>query len=214
METRVIRISPENPDRSTLKAVARMLVRGDLCVLPTDTIYGFHCRADLDEAVRQVQAIKGRQEPKPMVVLIPGLDFFQRWNISIPAGAQLLMDRFWPGPLTLVLPCPASVFPLITGGTGSIALRWPGYPVLNKILQFTGSPLISSSVNQTGEKPLHDPSHILEQFGGSITCLVDAGLIPVRKASTIVSFADGTPRLLREGEIPADFIRHIIPGLS
>lgn len=214
METRLIKIHPDNPDRSTLKAVSRMLTRGEICVLPTDTIYGFHCRIDDENALGAVQSLKDRPAGKPMVILIPGPEHLARWQMALPSDAQVLTGRFWPGPLTVVLPAPAGLPAILTAGSGTMAVRHPGYPILNKLLEFTGVPLISTSVNHAGQDPLLEADRIMVEFGGRFHCLLDAGMLPIRKPSTIVSFATEPPRILRPGAIPADFIRRLAPSVS
>ncbi len=210
MDTQLIKIDLARPDRSTLRAVARRLERGEICVLPTDTIYGFHCRADLPAALARLQALKERGEPKPMVVLISGPDYLVSAGIAIPPAARRLMERFWPGPLTLVLPAPG-VFPeALTGGAASVAVRQPGFPVLTRLIEMAGSPLASTSVNVTGAAPLNDPAAIAAAFGGRVECVVDGGALPESTPSTIVSFTVHPPAVLREGALPAEFIRPVL----
>jgi len=210
METQLIKIDLARPDRSTLRAIARRLERGEICVLPTDTIYGFHCRADLPAALARLQSLKERGEPKPMVVLVSGPGYLASAGIAIPPAARRLMERFWPGPLTLVLPAPG-VFPVeLTGGAVSVAVRQPGFPVLARLIEMAGGPLASTSVNVTGVAPLNDPSAIAAAFGGRVECVVDAGPLPETRPSTIVSFAVDPPTVLREGVLPPDFVRRVL----
>jgi L-threonylcarbamoyladenylate synthase len=210
METQLIKIDLARPDRSTLRAVARRLERGEICVLPTDTIYGFHCRADRPDVLTRLQALKGRGEPKPLVVLVAGPSFLDGAGIAAPPAARRLMERFWPGPLTLVLPV-SGIFPLeLTGGEASVAVRQPGFPVLERIIEMTGGPLASTSVNVTGAAPINDPATIATAFGGRVECVVDAGPLPETRPSTIVSFAVDPPAVLREGALPPEFVRRAL----
>ncbi len=206
----LIRILPDNPDTSTLKAVSRRLLRGEVCILPTDTIYGFHCRADNDQGVSRIQALKERQDPKPLVMLIPGLRFLEETGFVIPDQARCLMERFWPGPLTLILAAPSGISRRVTGDLDSVAVRHPGYPILNRILEQTGVPLVSTSVNRSGEDSLLDIETIVAEFGSRVDCVLDAGPPPHTRPSTLVTFTETPPRILREGAIPGSFIDHVI----
>lgn len=207
METRIVKVHFETADRSTLKAVSRMLVDGGVCVLPTDTIYGLHCRADRPDAVRELLQLKRRPADKPLVVLVPSPDFPARAGIPVPPLARPLMDTFWPGPLTLVLPDPGVFPPEVTAGQPSVALRYPGYPILQKILEYAGVPLVSTSVNVSGEEPLQTVEEIIRRFGGRVRGILDAGVLEPRRPSTLVSLVEDPPRVIREGAIPASFIR-------
>jgi len=210
IQTQIIKLHPDNPDRATLHAIARRIFRGELIVLPTDTIYGFHCRADDEAVLLRLQALKGRGQPKPLVTIIPSAEFLWHQGLDIPPAAARLMERFWPGPLTLVLPVPP-VFPAaLTAGAPSLAVRVPGYPVLNRISRICGLPLASTSVNATGAEPLQDVKEIIAAFEGRVHCIVDAGRLPDNKPSTIVSFAQEPAAILREGAIPAEFIRPLL----
>lgn len=206
METRIIRLDSGQPDRSTLCAVSRILQEGGVCILPTDTIYGLHCRADCPEAVETIQSLKGRERDKPLVVLTSGLSWLDDHGFTLPPAALILAQRFWPGPLTLVLPVPEDFPSAVTGGQSTVAVRHPGFPPLGKILEFTEIPLASTSVNAAGEPPLLSPSSIIQEWNGKVHAILDAGDLPVRQPSTLVAFPPEGPRILREGAIPASVI--------
>lgn len=207
MATHLIQIDPGNPDRSTLRAVARRIVRGEICVLPTDTIYGFHCRADNTELLSQLHQLKGRQEQKPFLLLIQGVEYLVHREINLPTAARGLMERFWPGPLTLVLTTRERWPDDLSEDGFSIAARQPGYPILNRIIDYAGVPLASTSANLAGREPLQTVEEIVSAFGDRVDCVLDAGLLPAAKPSTIVSFRTSPPSILREGSIPAGFIQ-------
>lgn len=207
MATHLIQIDPGNPDRSTLRAVARRIVRGEICVLPTDTIYGFHCRADNSELLSQLHQLKGRQEQKPFLLLIPGVEYLVHREILLPPPARRLMERFWPGPLTLVLTSRERWPDALSEDGYSIAVRQPGYPILARIIDYAGVPLASTSVNLAGQEPLQTVEEIVSAFGDRVDCVLDAGPLPAAKPSTIISFRTTPPAILREGAIPADFIQ-------
>jgi L-threonylcarbamoyladenylate synthase len=206
MATHLIQIDPGNPDRSTLRAIARRIVRGEICVLPTDTIYGFHCRADNSELLSQLHRLKGRQEEKPFLLLIQGVEYLAHREINLPQAARGLMERFWPGPLTLVLTSRERWPDALSEDGYSIAVRQPGYPILNRIIDYAGVPLASTSANLAGQEPLQTVEEIIAAFGDGVDCVLDAGLLPSAKPSTIVSFRTSPPSIVREGSIPAGFI--------
>jgi L-threonylcarbamoyladenylate synthase len=182
-------------------------VRGEICVLPTDTIYGVHCRADNSELLSQLHQLKGRQEQKPFLLLIQGVEYLSHRAIHLPPAALGLMERFWPGPLTLVLSSRERWPDALSEDGYSIAVRQPGYPILNRIIDYAGVPLASTSVNLAGREPLQTVEEIVSAFGDKVDCILDAGLLPAAKPSTIVSFRTSPPSIVREGSIPADFIQ-------
>ncbi|MBN2431452.1 MAG: threonylcarbamoyl-AMP synthase [Acidobacteria bacterium] len=210
MDTRMIHINPQSPDRADLQAVSGRLRDGGICILPTDTIYGFHCRFDDEDALRTIQDLKARPEPQPMVVLLPGMDTLRREKIPVPPGARLLMERFWPGPLTIVVPVTREYSPWLTGGRRSLAVRQPGYPMLNVILADLDVPIVSTSVNISGESPLLDIDTIITHFSGKVPCIVNAGPPAMQTASTIVSFVEDPPRFLRVGAIPTPLVNSVL----
>jgi L-threonylcarbamoyladenylate synthase len=210
MDTRIVNIDPQDADDRALRDIAQRLKKGEVCILPTDTIYGFHCRFDAEDALRAIQTLKGRSSPQPMVVLVPGREYLEREHIPVPPGARLLMERFWPGPLTMVLPVAREYSPWLTGGLHSLAVRQPGYPMLLRILADLDLPVVSTSVNISGERPLLNPEAIIARFREEVPCIVDAGPPAMQTSSTIVSFVEEPARFLRVGAIPARLVESVI----
>ena len=188
-----------------LPEVRRVLSAQGVIALPTETYYGLAVRPTDEAAVRRLVDVKGRPADKPILVLIGSRDQLPALVESIPPAAAVLMDRFWPGPLTIVFPAAAGLSPLLTAGTGTIGVRWSPLPILQRLLRETG-PLTGTSANRSSEPPLDDAGSVQRTLGPLLDLVLDGGRTPGGAASTIVDARD-QPRLLRAGLLPADRIR-------
>jgi L-threonylcarbamoyladenylate synthase len=191
-------VDGEAPDPAALERAARVLLAGGLLIYPTDTQYALGGRA-VDPAVgRRVRAAKGRAERKPLPLV--AADAAQAAGLVVwSAGAQRLAERFWPGPLTLVLPAVDGLPEDVTQGTGTLAVRVPALRLARELCSRAG-PLISTSANRAGAPGPVECAEALAQVGAAADLALDAG--PGRTSpSTIVDLTCSPPRLLREGAV-------------
>ena len=188
-----------------LPEVRQVLTAQGLIALPTETYYGLAVRPTDEGAVRRLIDAKGRPDDKPILVLIGGRDQLSTLVSSIPPVAALLMDLFWPGPLTIVCPAAAGLSPLLTAGTGTIGVRWSPLPILQRLLNQTG-PLTGTSANRSSEPPLARAEAVQQTLGPLLDLILDGGRTTGGSASTIVDACE-QPRLLRAGLLSADRIR-------
>ena len=168
-------------------------------ILPTDTLYALACQASLPEAAAAVRAAKGRDERKPFPLVAGDLEQLQAVCGTLPDAARTLAARFWPGPLTLVLPAAAALSPAITSGGGTVAVRVPAHAFLRRLCLRVG-PLVSTSANRSGEAAPPSCSEALAEVGSFASLAIDGGpgsAVP----STIVDLVGPEPRLLRAGAI-------------
>jgi L-threonylcarbamoyladenylate synthase len=181
---------------------ARLILAGEPVAIPTETVYGLAADATNAEAVARIYAAKGRPSFNPLIVHVPDLGAAEVLAVFGKAVRDLA-ERYWPGPLTLVLP-KREALPLpaiVTAGLPRVAIRVPRHPAMQAVLRASGRPLAAPSANASGTISPTRAEHVLKSLGGRIPLIVDAGPTPVGLESTIVAFAGDEPRLLRPGSI-------------
>lgn len=202
----------DGQDPAAVQQAAQALAAGELLGLPTETVYGLAADASSDAAVAKIFHAKGRPSNHPLIVHIaPGSAAVAHFAADVPAFAQALMDAFWPGPLTLILPRRAGVGAAAAGGQNSIGLRCPAHPVAQAVLQACAAlgvvGLAAPSANQFGRVSPTTAAHVQSEFGADLRVL-DGGPCTMGIESTIVDCTRGAPVLLRPGSIGRDQIEH------
>ena len=194
-------------DRAGIARAAALLRAGSLVAFPTETVYGLGADATNPEAVRAIYSAKGRPESNPLIVHLAHADQADALAV-IGAPARALAARFWPGPLTLVVPLAAGagLAPEVTAGLDAVALRVPAHPLARALLGAVGRPLAAPSANPSGRLSPTRAGHVLAGLGGRIAAVLDGGGCEAGIESTIVGFAEGMPRLLRPGALAAEAI--------
>lgn len=185
----------------TLSDAVTLIRYSQVIAAPTDTVYGLVCRFDSQRAIEELYRVKERPPEKALPVLI-GDDSQLAQVIAgpLPALAQELIARFWPGPLTLILPALPHLPPVLTAGGSTVGVRVPNQPFLRELARQAG-PLASSSANRSGGPECHTPAEVLAQLDGRIPLLVDSGPTPHALASTVLDLTPIPPRILREGPL-------------
>ena len=194
---------------AAIAAAAELLRDGGVVAIPTETVYGLGAVAMDPAAVRRVFAIKGRPANHPLIVHLGAADELPEWARDIPEAAWRLAERFWPGPLTLVLPRQPRVPDEVTGGQDSVALRVPAQPVTRELIALAG-PLAAPSANRFGRVSPTTAQHVLAELGGDVDMILDAGPCQVGLESTIVSLLGGEPALLRPGRITVAELEEVL----
>lgn len=186
------------------RAVA-LLRDGHPVALPTETVYGLAADATNGAAVAAVYAAKGRPSFNPLIAHVSGLGMAQQL-VDLPMAALDLMARFWPGPLTLVLPLRpgARIASLVTAGLPTLAVRCPDHPVMQAVIESLGAPVAAPSANASGTISPTRAEHVVRSLGGRIPLVLDAGPTRAGIESTIVAVDDDRVRLLRPGAVPAE----------
>ena len=197
-----------------IAAAARALRAGELVAFPTETVYGLGADARNPTAVRRIFAIKGRPARHPLIVHLPDIGELAAWAREVPEQARRLAERFWPGPLTLVLPRAEGVEDSVTGGQDTVALRVPANPVAQQLLAAFGGGIAAPSANRYGRVSPTCAEHVREEFGETVPIVLDGGECAIGLESTIVAFQDGVARLLRPGRITAGEISALIGPLA
>lgn len=200
MSAQNTQILPESP--GAIAEAARLIAAGQPVAMPTETVYGLAADATNGEAVARIYEAKGRPSFNPLIVHVR--DLAQASDIALfDDAARALAERFWPGPLTLVLPLRegAAIAALVTAGLPTIAIRVPAHPAMQALLAAAGVPLAAPSANASGRISPTRAAHVLASLGGRIPLIVDAGPTAHGLESTIIACTGGPPRLLRPGPI-------------
>jgi len=184
------------------------LERGGIVVYPTETFYGLGARALDARAVTAVAALKGRDADKPIAVIVSEVSEVPRVVARIPAPARLLIERCWPGPLTLVLPARADLPPQLTAGTGTIGVRVSSHPVARALA--AGGPLTATSANPGGMPPARDVATARGYFGDRVGAYVDRGALTGEVGSTVLVVGDDSARVVRAGAIAVEALRQVL----
>jgi L-threonylcarbamoyladenylate synthase len=209
--TTVLRLTPDRPEPEAIAEAAACLRRGGLVAFPTETVYGLGVAALDAAAVRRLFAAKGRPADDPLIVHVAAADALAPLVADRPAIVDRLAARFWPGPLTLVLPRSPLVPDEVTAGLDTVALRVPAHPVARALIDAAGIPVAAPSANLFSRPSPTRASHVLDDLDGRIDLVLDAGATPVGVESTVLDLSGGVPEILRPGAIPLEMLRELLP---
>ncbi|MBO4888787.1 MAG: threonylcarbamoyl-AMP synthase [Firmicutes bacterium] len=188
-------------DDFSLKKAEELLRSGQVVAFPTETVYGLGAWAFSAEGIDRVYEAKGRPSDNPLIVHVaPGMDL-SKIVTEIPEKARILMERYWPGPLTIILPKTEDVPLRVTGGLSTVAVRMPSHPAAMKLIGSTGLPIVAPSANTSGRPSPTSAQHVLEDLRGKIPLILDGGKCQVGLESTIVDLTEEVPMILRPGAI-------------
>ena len=207
MKTRVF--YPENGE-DEIKEAARILRRGGLLGIPTETVYGLGANALDEEAVGHIFEAKGRPQDNPLILHVPDAGWLERYCREVPEVAYLLAEKFWPGPLTMILPGKDIVPRRTTGGLSTVGVRCPDHAVTRAIIREAGVPVAAPSGNTSGRPSPTSASDMLEDMDGKIDGIVDGGACRVGVESTIIDLTVSPPQLLRPGGLPLEELRQVL----
>jgi L-threonylcarbamoyladenylate synthase len=194
-------VDSSRPDPAALETAARVLRAAGLVALPTETFYGLGAQAFDPAAVARIFQLKGRPAEKPLLVLVDSLAMVERVAREISARAGRLAARYWPGPLTLVLPAHPSVPAGLTAGTGTIGVRLSGHPVARALVTALGAPVTAPSANLHGGASPRTADEVIAALGTGLDLVLDAGATPGGPASTVLDLTGAVPAVLRRGAV-------------
>ena len=198
---RVFSMFGASPDAAAIAEAAAVLRGGGLVAFPTETVYGLGADASNPEAIARLNAVKGRPPEKPYSLHLHSPDQIRAYAAALPPAAERLMARFWPGPLTIVVPAK-------DGGT--VGFRLPDHPIAREFLRACGVPVAAPSANRSGSPPPTDVPEVVASLDGSIDCILDAGPTPHGRESTVVEVVGGRVEIRREGAISKETVLSVI----
>ncbi len=195
------------PTLQNINQAADIIKNGGLIAYPTETVYGLGADPYNAEAIQKIFTAKGRAEDKGIILLIRGADDFSTLVRTVSPTAQILIEAFWPGPLTLVFRANRNLSPALLGGRDTVALRHSSSPIATQLLTALGGPLTSTSANRSTEPPARSAYEVENALGEHLDLILDGGPSGSTLPSTLVDVSADRAILLREGAIPAQKLR-------
>ena len=220
MNTEIIRINPQSIDMKAIGRAGEILKNGGLVAFPTETVYGLGGDATNAGASRRIYQAKGRPSDNPLIVHIADMESLEEATEKVPREALLLTERFWPGPLTLILNKSDKIPYETTGGLDTVAVRMPSDPIARALIQASTGYIAAPSANTSGRPSPTEASHVKEDLWGRIDLILDGGRACIGLESTIVDLTEEVPTVLRPGYITLEMLAEVLdrvrldPGLT
>ncbi|OYT48741.1 MAG: threonylcarbamoyl-AMP synthase [Desulfurococcales archaeon ex4484_42] len=210
IRTRVVKVDPINPDVGLLRNIAEVIRSGGLVVFPTETVYGLGANAYDAKAVIKIFKAKERPIDNPLIVHINSINQLVNLTSEQPEEVFIIAKKFWPGPITVVLPKSKKVPKEVTAGLPTIAIRMPAHPVALKLIELSGVPIAAPSANLSGKPSPTTSEHVIRDMYGRVDIIIDAGETLFGIESTIIDLTHRPPVLLRPGAIPVEEIEKVL----
>jgi L-threonylcarbamoyladenylate synthase len=198
------------PPPAAIVRAGAILRKGGLVAFPTDTLYALGADAANPRALERLFAAKGRSPERPVPLLVADVAMAARVAGALPEVAERLVARYWPGPLTLLLPAPQGSSPFVTGSSHRIGLRVPNAPVALALICRLGRPVTGTSANRTFAREPRDAQDVLRQLGNRLDLILDGGPVPIGRPSTVVDVTARPPIVVREGAIRSEEILRLL----
>ena len=212
METELLNIEKVSPEEkaAALKKAGEIIREGGLVAFPTETVYGLGADALNAEASAKIYAAKGRPSDNPLIVHIHDVDQVYEIASEVPEAAKKVMEKFWPGPLTVILNKKSCVPDGTTGGLKTVAIRMPSHPLARDFIRESGRMIAAPSANTSGRPSPTLASHVYEDMQGRIPLILDGGAVGIGIESTIVDFTEKIPTVLRPGYISLEKLKELL----
>ena len=201
---KIYKIDSENPDTKTLNIAVDTLHRGSVVAYLTDTLYGLGVDASLPQAIEKIYTIKERSSQKALPIIIGDRNMLTDWVQNIPKTIKPVLDKFWPGPLTVILPATKVVPAILTARTGKIAVRLPDSMLSKQLSMKLGGPIVATSANFSGMPEALTANDVVTQLGDSLPCILDSGKARHQTPSTILDATVTPVKLIRAGGIATE----------
>lgn len=208
METQMARA-----DAQSIARAAEYIRAGEVVGFPTETVYGLGANALCPQAVRRIFAAKGRPADNPLIVHIADLSELDALVLDVPEGARRLMEAYWPGPMTLLLPRRPCVPDVVTAGLPTVGIRLPSHPVARALIAQSGCPIAAPSANRSGRPSPTRAQHVLEDMEGRIPFILDGGPCEVGLESSVIDATGEVPVVLRPGGITPEMVARVAGGV-
>lgn len=210
MQTIITKVDENCIDRGIMQEAGELLRSGALVAFPTETVYGLGANALDAEAAAKIYAAKGRPSDNPLIVHIADMESLGLITEEIPEAAVKLADRFWPGPLTMVMKKSDAVPYQTTGGLDTVAVRMPSHPIALEMIRYGGGYIAAPSANTSGRPSPTLASHVAEDLSGVIPLILDGGAVGIGIESTIVDLTEDIPTILRPGFITKEMLQEVV----
>lgn len=214
IHTKIVKVNENNPEKELIEEGAKLIKDGKLVAFPTETVYGLGANGLDEEAVKKIFIAKNRPQDNPLILHISSVEQIKPLVEEIPKEAKFLMDRFWPGPLTLLFKRSSLVPSIITAGLDTVAIRMPDHPIALELISSSGVPIAAPSANTSGKPSPTSAKHVIEDLYGRIHMVIDGGKTGVGLESTVLDLSCKPPMILRPGGISLEDLKEIIPDVK
>lgn len=214
METIIKKVREDDIDEAVMEEATELLRAGKLVAFPTETVYGLGADGLNAEASKKIYAAKGRPSDNPLILHIAEVSQLDELTADIPEAAKILMDRYWPGPLTMIFRKSEKVPYSTTGGLDTVAIRMPSHPVARRLLQVSKVAVAAPSANTSGRPSPTLAEHVKEDLDGKIDMIIDGGEVGIGIESTIVDVTGPVPMILRPGFITLEMLEDTLGEVS
>ncbi len=201
-----------NASEQDILTAAEIIKNGGLVGMPTETVYGLAADATNPQAIKSIFVAKGRPSDNPLIVHIADINDIKKHGLvrEIPESAKLLCDKFWPGPLTMIMPKGKNVPYEVTAGLDSVAIRFPSHKVARALIEKSEKPLAAPSANLSGSPSPTTAQHVMNDLSGKIGAVIDGGDCEVGLESTVITLCTNPPTLLRPGKVTLEELREVL----
>jgi len=210
LRTKYYKLNAANPDPAVLAEAAALLRQGGLVAFPTETVYGLGANGLDAQAVTGIFAAKGRPSDNPLILHVDSADKLSALAAAIPSSAQALIDKYWPGPLTVVVARQPIVPDAVTGGLNTVAVRLPDSFIARELIRLAGVPIAAPSANTSGRPSPTTAAAVLSDLDGKIDAIIDAGRCKIGVESTVVDCTTPVPTLLRPGGVTYEMLLSVL----
>ena len=210
MKAEVVSMTADNLDMEAIRRGGDILKQGGLVAFPTETVYGLGGDALNPQASMKIYAAKGRPSDNPLIVHIAEFDKLAPIVAEVPEKAKILAEKYWPGPLTMILPKSDLVPQETTGGLDSVAVRFPSDRIAQELIKAAGGYVAAPSANTSGRPSPTTAQHVYEDLQGKIPMILDGGAVTIGLESTIVDLTEEIPTILRPGYISLEMVQAVL----
>ncbi|TCK87915.1 L-threonylcarbamoyladenylate synthase [Natranaerovirga hydrolytica] len=210
METLIEAVDKDNIDYAIIQKAAAILRNGGLVAFPTETVYGLGANALSVDAANKIYTAKGRPSDNPLIIHIAKVEDIQTLVSNIPEKAYKLIDKFWPGPLTLVFNKSENVPNTITGGLNTVAIRMPAHKIALEIIEKAKVPVAAPSANLSGRPSPTNGQHVIDDLNGKVDMIIEGGKVDIGLESTVIDVTSEEPLILRPGSITKSMMDQVI----
>lgn len=209
IETIVSQADRENPEKDIIEAGAKLIKNGGVVAFPTETVYGLGANAFCEEAIDKIFIAKGRPQDNPLILHVSSIDEVYPLVEKVDEKAKMLMEKFWPGPLTIIFKKSSKVSKKLTGGLSTVAIRMPRNKIALELISSSGVPIAAPSANTSGRPSPTEASHVVEDMYGKIDMIIDGGSTGVGVESTVLDMSEKVPTILRPGGVTMEDLLQI-----
>ncbi len=207
MPARILKTDTQDNLQAAIQEAAKVILSGGVVAVPTESFYGLAVHALDEKAIERLFAVKRRREDNPVLILIPSKEGLSSYVTEVYEKDRKLMERFWPGGLTMVFFAGPILPRSLTAGTGKIGVRLSSHPVPTELARAVGAPITGTSANRSGQPPCSTAEEVMEALGEDIDLILDGGKTAGGKGSTVLDVTTDPPVVVREGIVSRDALR-------